>query len=255
MPKIIPLRVVNPRTKKKFSKRRRPPVRSKRRNPLAGGGELVLMTNPKRKKKVNAQRRRSNPFASKKRVSRRRSNPFVSRRRTHRRSNPSIGGMDVGSLLKIGASAAVGGVATRSVTQMLLSSNNTGWMGYAANVVASFGLGYLADKFVGKDIGVGVAAGGIAATAMRIWQDKVSLTSPSQLSGLGDMDFSSDGMGEYVESYIPVPTVSTKTNGQYITNFNPYPAPAPALPAASAGPSKGKGMGATVTRRLSSRFA
>ena len=44
--------------------------------------------------------------------------------------------------------------------------------------VIALALGWAADKFLGKDYGVGVVAGGLSATAIRIWSDKVSQTSP-----------------------------------------------------------------------------
>ena len=246
MPKIQMLRVVNPRrTSKRVSKRRASAKkRSGRRNPLMGGGELLLMTNPKRKRSrranSSARRRRSNPFAfkSKRRSShRRRSNPIVARSSRRRRRNPSIAGASTVDLLKIGASAAVGGVATRSLTQMVLQANNTGWTGYAANFAVALGLAYLGGKFVGDKVGLGIGAGGISATVMRIWQEKVSLTSPNALSGLGDMDFSGDGLGEYVQTPFSVPSVSKLTNGNYIVQQPPWPQaalPAPAQPKSAA---------------------
>ena len=141
-----------------------------------------------------------------------------------RRRNPSIAGASTVDLLKIGASAAVGGVATRSLTQMVLQANNTGWMGYGANFAVALALAWLGGKFVGDKVGLGIGAGGISATVMRIWQEKVSLTSPNALSGLGDMDFSGDGLGEYVSTPFPVPTVSALQNGNYIVQQPPWPA-------------------------------
>jgi hypothetical protein len=264
MPQVMQLRVANPRRRKtkNFSKRRRVAAKSrKRRNPLLGGGELALMTNPKRKKR-NSRRRRGNPFGfsgftKKRRTSRRRRcNPsgFSKRRRSNRRRNPFVSGVGTMDLLKIGLSAAGGGYGTRALTQLVLQSNNTGWMGYGANFAIAFGLGWAADKFLGKDYGVGVVAGGISATAMRIWSEKVSQTSPAQLSGLGDLDFSSNGMGDYVETSYAIPSTSTKNAaGQYIIN-NPWPAP-PALPATTAAKASGKGMGRVAPKRFVTRWA
>jgi hypothetical protein len=239
MPKVQMLRVVNPRrpksraAAKSFSKRRTAVKRRARRNPLAGGGELLLMTNPKRKQRrsnSSSRRRRSNPFGfkTKRRSShRRRSNPIVARSSRRRRRNPAIAGATVTDLLKIGGSAAVGGVATRSLTQMVLQANNTGWTGYAANFAAALGLAYLGGKFVGDKVGLGLAAGGISATVMRIWQEKVSLTSPNTLSGMGDMDFSGDGLGEYVNTPFSMPSVSKLIGGNYIVQQPPWPQAAP----------------------------
>jgi hypothetical protein len=266
MPQVTPIRVVNPRGKS-FSKRR-----NRRRNSLMGGGELALMTNPKKRRRTknkattSRRRRRSNPWpfakkATKCRTRRRRSNPGVSfRRRSNRRRNPLVEGQSIPDLLKIGVSAAAGGYGARSLTQLVLQANNTGWMGYAANIVASLGLAWVAGKFLGPKYGVGVAAGGISATAIRIWTEQVSQTSPSQLTGLGDLDFSSNGLGDYVQTSFSMPSNSVLgPNGAYVVQ-NPWPAAA-ALPATAAAgpPAKGtapsKPMGIVPVARYKSRFA
>ncbi|MGH7487926.1 MAG: hypothetical protein ACREMY_20345, partial [bacterium] len=121
----------------------------------------------------------------------------------------------VTELAKIGVYAAIGGVATRSLTQLALQDKNQGLMGYGANIIASLGLAYLAGKFAGKEAAVGVAAGGFSATIMRIWSEKVSGSSVAALTGLGDLDFSSNGLGAYVDSGFPVPTHS-QVRGNYL---------------------------------------
>jgi hypothetical protein len=214
------------------------------------------------------RRRRSNPwpFASgqKKQATRRRrrSNPsggFSRRRRSNRRRNPVITGYGTVDLLKIGISAAAGGYGTRALTQLVLQSNNTGWMGYAANGAVAVALGWAADKFLGKDYGVGVIAGGISALAIRIWSEQVSQTSPSQLSGLGDLDFSSSGMGDYVQTAYALPGVTQKNAaGQYIIQAPPYTPvalPAAATAATAAGKSSSKGMGRVAVTRFKTRWA
>jgi hypothetical protein len=262
MPQFTPLRVVNPRTKKtKSSSKRRTRSRRRRTNPLMGGGELALMTNPKkrRRNKTKARvRRRSNPFGFAKKTTRRRrrSNPgFSYRRRSNRRRNPIVEGQSIPDLLKIGVSAAAGGYGARSLTQLVLQANNTGYMGYGANIAASLILAWLAGKFLGPKYGVGVAAGGISATAIRIWTEQVSQTSPSQLSGLGDLDFSSNGLGEYVQTSFSVPSNSVKdANGNYIVQ-NPWPAALPAAAPAAKGAAPSKPMGVMPVARFKSRFA
>jgi hypothetical protein len=172
------------------------------------------------------------------------------RRRSNRRRNPVISGMSIADLVKIGASAAAGGYATRSLTQLVLQSNNEGWMGYAANFVAAALLGWAGDKFLGKDYAVGIIAGGWATTFARIWDEQVSKMSPAQLSGLGDVSYA--GLGEYVQTPYPLPTVS-KPNaaGQYIVQQPPWPAP-PALPAAG---KKSGGMGRVQPKRFATRWS
>lgn len=136
-----------------------------------------------------------------------------SKRRSRR--NPTIAGVNVAELAKIGVYAAIGGVATRSLTQMVLSDKNQGLMGYGANIAASLGLAFLAGKFGGREAMIGVAAGGFSATIMRIWSEKVSGSSAAALTGLGDLDFSGNGLGAYVDSGFPLPTHS-QIRGNYL---------------------------------------
>ena len=233
MPQVIKLRVRNPRIKG-FSARRK-------RNSLMGGGELALMTNPKKKKRnrSHAKAYRPNPFKK-----RHRRNPTVrrsfSRRRHHR--NPEIAGSSITDLVQIGLSAAGGGYATRALTQAILQANNTGWMGYGANALAALILAWGAGKFLGNKIGIGVAAGGFSALAMRIWSEQVSQTSPAALSGMGDLDFSSSGLGDYVSTSYALPSTSVKNAGGQWVIQTPWPA-LPAAPTAAAAPGK-KAMGA-----------
>ena len=251
MVRVRRIRLHNPR---KSSSRRRA---SKRRNPL-GGGELIVMTNPKRKRRhnrsyrsKNSRRRSRNPklhFGSR---SRRHKNSFF--RRSRRRRNPSVAGMDLMEILKVGAGAAVGGLGARSITQMVLQANNTGYVGYAGNLVASLLLGWAGNKFLGKNVGLGLAAGGFSATLLRIWQEQVSQTSPAPMSGLGDLDFSTNGLGEYASSVFPLPTVSspvTTAGGTHLLT----PAPVAAAAAAAAGSKGVHGLGKVNTGRFPSRY-
>ena len=260
MPTVTPIRVVNPRSRKSSNQRR-----NRRRNFMGGGGELALMTNPNKKRRSKAntsrsRRRRSNPWpfakkATAKRRCRRRANPSFRSYRRRSRNPQLVQGESLIDLLKVGVAAAGGGYGARSLTQLVLQANNTGWMGYGANILATLGLAWLAGKFLGSKIGLGVAAGGISATAIRIWSEKVSQTSPSQLSGLGDLDFSSGGLGEYVQTSFSVPSNSVKdANGNYIVQ-NPWalPAAVAAGPAAK-GPTPSKPMGVVPVARFKSRF-
>src|SRR5579872_866806 len=196
MPSFRRVRVQNPRRRRKSSRRRN--HRRARRNP----GELLIMANRHR------SRRRKNRHHS-----RRRKNPFLKfgrkkHYRRHRR-NPSFGGFDLKSVLKLGAGAAVGGYATRKLTQTVLGASNTGAMGYAANAGMALVLAWAAKKFLSGELADGVLAGGMAATFLRIYSEKFSgiaqiaaastgtATTPSGTSGLGDIEFSNDGLGVY----------------------------------------------------------
>lgn len=125
--------------------------------------------------------------------------------------------MNASELFKLGIGAAGGAIGTRYLTQAVLGDKNTGAMGYGANLAAAIALAWAAAKFAGADIAKGVAAGGISALIMRLWSEKVAGTSPAALSGyLGDLDFSSDGLGAYISSGFPLPTVSAQ-NGNYLS--------------------------------------
>jgi len=208
-----------------------------------GGGELLVMTNPKRKRRNRSHRSRA-------RNRRRGRNPFVSTRsRRHRnygarrrRRNP-IGGFSGSELLSLGLGAAGGAIGSRYLAQTLLGDKNTGAMGYAANIAASIALAWAASKYAGREIASGVVAGGIGAVLMRLWSEKVSQTSPAAMSGyLGDIDFSGDGLGAYINSGFPLPTVSGQ-NGNYLSipataSWGPVGSPAnsPLAPQGSTAP-------------------
>jgi len=234
------VRLVNPRKRPKRT--HTSSSRRNRRKRNTTGGELFIMTNPHKKRSRNSRRRARarnrhvrNFSASR---SRRHRNPCRRRRR-----NPSIGGFTGNELFKLGIGAAGGAIGTRYLTQVVLGDKNTGAMGYGGNLVAAIALAWAAAKFAGPDISKGVAAGGISALIMRLWSEKVSGTSPAALSGyLGDLEFSSDGLGAYIDSSFPLPTVSGQ-NGNYLSvpagaSWGPYGAPSGAAlaPGASAAP-------------------
>jgi len=247
MPTMRTVRLVNPHKKRKnrthSSTSRR---RNRRRRNTLGGGELFVMTNPRKKRRIYRRKSRA------KNRSRRTKNPFFATRsrRHHKnyrrtRRNPfSAGGMNASELFKLGIGAAGGAIGTRYLTQVVLGDSNTGVMGYGANLVAAIALAWGAAKFAGPDIAKGVAAGGISALIMRLWSEKVAGTSPAALSGyLGDLDFSSDGLGAYINSGFPLPTVSAQ-NGNYLSVPSSYswgpagsPSGAGVAPGASAAPS------------------
>lgn len=185
-------RLANPAKKRKTS-RRRP-----RRIPN-GGGVLTIMSNPRRKRSHRrSTRRRKGAVARMSNPRRHRRNPRHSFRR---RRNPAVLGMGLTELIKLGAGAAAGGFGARAIPQAILGASNAGWMGYVANLVSTFGLGWIAGKFAGRDAQLGVLAGGLSATGMRIWGDYMAPTAPvaqaASVSGMGDYQFSSTGLGWY----------------------------------------------------------
>lgn len=147
----------------------------------------------------------------------------------------SVGGIGIMEYVKLGAGAAIGGIATRKLTQVVLQDSNTGIQGYAANFGVAAALTLVAAKFFKSPrLAEGIAAGGVSATIMRILADQ--FPNSSVLSGVGDPLFSDDGLGGYIDSGFPVPTVSSN-NGNYLAVGGPASG-APAgvvVPPASAG--------------------
>ena len=263
MPTIRTVRLVNPRKKRNRTHSSSSRHTRRRRNTL-GGGELFVMTNPRRKRRNTRSRlrelraRNRNPFMATR--SRRHHRNFGGGRR-HRR-NPGIAGFGANELLKLGIGAAGGAIGTRYLTQAVLGDNNTGATGYAANLAAAIALAWAAAKFAGPDIAKGVAAGGVSALIMRLWSERVAGTSPAALSGyLGDLEFSSDGLGAYITSGFPLPTVSAQ-NGNYLSlpaGYSWGPAGSPTgttlAPGASAAPSVSVQPGSPAgLSRFASRF-
>lgn len=201
------------------------------------------MSNPKRKRRNRHRARKHNPMLSSGRR-------HFSSRKAHRRRNPAIAGYQAMDVVTIGAGAAAGAIAARGLTQMVLKDKNTGVLGYLANIAAALGLSYLTKKFINERASVGVLAGGLGGVMIRIWSEKVSQTSPNPLAGLGDLDFSDDGLGEYVNTSFSLPTVSRLTNGNYL-NVDPFPA------GSSSAPGQYVSQGGTVMpiARFTSRFA
>lgn len=166
----------------------------------------------------------------------RRRNPafpkVVSRHRRHR--NPER--FELKSLMVGGAGAIAGAMGTRSLAQIVAGAYNSGLVGYALNIgIAGVG-GWLLSKY-NRDFGYAFAIGGIAATALRAWNSTVGSTAPvnAALSGLGDPEFSSTGLGDIVTANPPLP---------YIPR-----AATTALPAASAA----SGMAVTPGARAASK--
>lgn len=238
------LRVVNPRKKRsKRHSRSRSAGRRQAANPL-GGGELILMSNPRKRRSRKSRRsrrgRRRNPFVSF--YSRKRRN----RRGSRRRRNPSrikgiVSQLRPLQIVSAGVAAAAGALGTRAIAQMVLRDKNVGMFGYGANLVTALLLGFVTQKFTGnRALALSVGTGGAAAIFLRFWQEKVSMSAPSVSGyGLGDYDFSADGLGAYIENSHVLPSYSEMVGGNYVSSGS-------ALPAAAAAPA--------AVDRLGSRF-
>jgi hypothetical protein len=127
----------------------------------------------------------------------------------HRHRNPILG-MSGGELIVETGAAVVNGVATRVIPQMILGTNNTGIVGYAANAAAGLAGAWLASKFSVK-AGHGALLGAAVAIASRILSDTMGQNALG--GGLsGDMG---GELGFYINNSFPLPTTS---NGPLMLN-------------------------------------
>ncbi len=182
------------RPKSKSAHRKRTPKRAtaKRSNP----GEIISLTlgNPaKRRKKAVAKTRRKKNTSARRHTSaghrtKKRANP--GRRGHRRRSNPGGVGLNVTDLVALGGGAVVGGTLPTVATQAILGSKNNGFMGYAANLAATFVLAWGVNRFskgkTGHTFSMGIIAGGIGSVIKRAITDYSILGSFGQQLGMGD---------------------------------------------------------------------
>jgi len=97
------------------------------------------------------------------------------------------------SNLIVSAAYAVGGfVGTKALTQAVLGTSNTGYVGYGANLAFAFVGGRLLTMIPGVNKGAGMAftLGGLIATLARVLTDMTPLGSTLSRYGLGDYEAS-----------------------------------------------------------------
>lgn len=117
-----------------------------------------------------------------------RSNPVRSRSRRRARRNPSIpGGGKMSSLLTQGLFVIGGAVGSKLLTQAVLGSANTNWMGYGGNIAASFVLGAGVRMFLKNQQAANmVILGGVVQTLLRLLIDKTPFGARVSSLGMGD---------------------------------------------------------------------
>ncbi len=158
-------------------------------------------------------------------------------KRHHHRRHRNPFGVSGGAVSQILWTSA-GFVAARAVPAMVLSGQNSGWMGYALNL----GTAFLMKMFVPGGTGEDLFIGGVVATVSRVVSDQLG----TQIKGLsGDPAFT---LGAYWNSYFAVPTVSDPYGR---VAASPYPQPALPAPATM----KGYGGAAGGRQGAPSRFA
>ena len=162
------------RRKKRTTSRRRAAAAPRRRR---------RRTNPVRA--THRRRRRSVAAAAprRRRRSSARRNPSVRRRRR----NPSVSTGRVGGYVTTAAWAIGGAVGSKLLTQAVLGSSNTGWMGYGGNLAAAFALGTGVKMFLrNQAAGNAVILGGVIQTLLRVLIDKTPFGAKVQNLGMGD---------------------------------------------------------------------
>lgn len=160
-------------------------VNRRRPNP----GEIIALTsmNPAtgRRKMARHHRRK---HAAKHNAGRhhnraRRHNPASSHRRHHRRHNPG----QVGSMVRSAVAAGVGFLGSKIATQAILGANNTGFMGYFGNAVATGILSWGAHAFTKNRMDAFmVGVGGVLNILGRVIADNSLLGQYSSQLGMGD---------------------------------------------------------------------
>jgi hypothetical protein len=97
----------------------------------------------------------------------------------------------VTGLLTSAAYAVGGAVASKYLTQMVLGASNTGYVGYAANIAASFVGGKALGMFTkNKQAENSFILGGFIMTLIRFLSDQTPLGATLQNAGLGDYEAS-----------------------------------------------------------------
>jgi hypothetical protein len=145
----------------------------------------------KKKMAAKANRRHHRRNASHRRHHRR--NPSVRNRRhyTHRRHrrNPLGGGF--GSEVMSAFGIVAGAVLSRIGTQAILTTNNTGFIGYAANLLAGGLLAWITKSFMrNAKLAADVFKGAVVGVVLRVMTDYSiggSFLQSAGLSGLGDL--------------------------------------------------------------------
>lgn len=202
------------RKRKPNASRRRASSRPRHRRRTQNPGEIIAMTlgNPARKKgrKRMAATKRRRRHASRANAGhrRRRRAPVMHHRRRHhnpsrrvynrgrrrvynrgRRRVYNPAGYSWGGVFELGAGAVVGSALSSAGTQLVLGTSNTGFVGYAGNLIATLVLSWLGSmgplrKFRG--FSPGVLAGGVGALIKRIISDYSLFGGYTASLGMGD---------------------------------------------------------------------
>jgi hypothetical protein len=107
--------------------------------------------------------------------------------RGHRRSKRNSAIADLPGLATTAVFTIAGAVGAKYLTQMVLTTSNTGVMGYIGNLVAAFILSYGTKAFMKNDKAASaVLAGGIVQVVLRLIADYTPFGSYTSSLGMGD---------------------------------------------------------------------
>lgn len=162
--KDVTLYLANP-TGRKRKMARKTPARGKNGRFLKGGRKAKAKSSSSRKRRRSApaaatttrKRRKSTVARRKRRAPARRA-----RRRSTRRRNPALMSQ-LRTGLKDAAAIVVGKAGARIIPTLIPGVPRTGPVGLLVQAASAVGLGYLADRFVGRDLGRQILAGALSA--------------------------------------------------------------------------------------------
>lgn len=163
-------------------------------NPGKVRKEMAASKRHRRRARLNTRRRRSNP---RRRYAMRHAhrNPArrrYSRRNAHRRNrrNPSSSrGMTLKNGVMFTVGAAVGYFGSKSLTQVVMGTSNTGMSGYLGNALVTAGLAVAAHMFrgvLGPSAGIAVLSGGLLQLIARVLSDQTTFGQLTSSLGVGD---------------------------------------------------------------------
>lgn len=219
----------------------RKPVSKSRPNAAPKKGSHAHMTKNKKKNKAASHHKKSNPMMS-------------GHHKKHRaQRNP--GGLGTIKDVLVSAVAGLGSaVATIQIPQLVLGTNNTSWMGYAANIASGIAATMTASGFAGPVAGRAAMVGAGVAVLDRILTEQFSAIGPYlQLSGVGDAT-AVHRMGTIRDGYYLHPTMQDGSGNMIVPDpvtaaaiaavLAKYPQIAQPMAAAVSGQPSGRGMGA-----------
>ena len=123
----------------------------------------------------------------------------------------------MGNLIMQAVGVGAGAIGSKLLTQMVLGANNTSFMGYLGNAVATGLLGWgahLVSK--SKDLSSAVVLGGAVQIMLRMITDLTPFGQAVSGTGLGDYQ---------VANFWMPPRLNSPSTATYNTNWAPAPAP------------------------------